>query len=775
MHFNFPFNDFMKYFLFFSLLFIQTSFLFGQSQPRVLGVKKTTQAIKIDGDLSDAPWQSAALADGFKQVLPYDTSLAKYKTEVKVTFDETFLYVSATCYQRRSEYIVPSLKRDPGNGTSDLFFITLDTFKDRINAFYFGVSPLNVQKEGLIVNGGEQSNFWDNKWYSAVKNEDDKWTVEMAIPFKTLRYRIIEGDDSWRVQFARNVLAMPELSSWSPIPRNFRPVNQAFSGTIVFEDKLPKPGSNISVIPFISGGYSEKYPRNSETLERLPTQSTLVKGIGFDAKIGVTPSLNLDLTVNPDFSQVEVDRQVTNLSRFEIFFPERRQFFLENSDLFDKFGFPNTRPFFSRRIGIAEDTVSGNNMLVPILAGARLSGKLNDKWRIGLLNMQTRKKSFSDESKGFTPAANFTVGTLQRRVLNRSYISGIVTSKANDLKPLTDPQKANYNAFNRTAGLEFNFYSENGEWEEESYIHQSFSPIKKDDATSTGHFVGFNNENIDLNLGYMRIGQGFEADMGYVPRNGVQMIYNESGLTAYPKNKKISKFLNSYGVYTTLSNTYALQGKLYDREFEYGLSFNGQDRSEFSVGTFDNYTYLPFSFDPTNSGGKELSARTNYRNRGWGVSYTSSNKYKINGEAEFYTGQYFNGSFNSFDVSVTYRIQPLGTVSMSASYNDIRLPQPFSSKKFLLLSPRAELSFSRSVFFSTFLQYNVQANNFNINSRLQWRFKPVSDIYLVYTDNYFAESVPARPYGNNRFTAPIPQFAPKNRALVLKITYWLNV
>jgi hypothetical protein len=746
---------------------------FAQENNRTLNVSKSKTTIKLDGVLDEAAWKTAELVDNYKQITPYDTSYAKYKTITRVTFDENNLYIAGICYQKREEYIVSSLKRDPQNGTTDLYFFTIDTFKDKVNAFYFGVSPLNVQKEGLISNGSELSIFWDNKWSSAVKNFDDHWVVEVAIPFKTLRYR--DGQNSWRMQFARNVLAMPELSAWSPVPRNFRPSNIAFAGEVNFVDALPKPGKNVTVIPYVSGGGAFAYPRDRETKQPLPTTSDFTRGVGFDAKIGVTPSLNLDLTVNPDFSQVEVDRQVTNLSRFEIFFPERRQFFLENSDLFDKYGFPNTRPFFTRRIGIAQDTTNGNNMLVPILAGARLSGKLNDKWRIGLLNMQTRKQSFANENLGYVPAANYSVASIQRRVLNRSFISAVLTNKENLLADLTEAQRKSYSKFNRVAGLEFNFFSKDGNWEGESYLHKALTPYSAPDQTTTGHFLGFSNENIQANLGYNRIGENYNAEMGFVPRLAIQGLYSESGLSFYPKKGKFAKIVNNFGPYIELNNTYSLAGKLFDREFDYGVNFQGHERTEVSLGLYDYYTYLPFAFDPTNSGGEELPANSSYQVRGAGASFEMGTRYKLSLSGEYYAGQYFNGNFQTIDFQAVYRIQPIGQISVSANYNDIRLPAPYSSAKFLLLSPRAELSFSRSVFFSTFFQYNVQANNFNINSRLQWRFKPVSDLFLVYTDNYFAQAVDSQPLGGNRFTAPIQAFAPKNRALVLKLTYWLNV
>ncbi len=300
-------------------------------------IKKTKTPIKLDGLLEEDSWKNADIAKDFFLNRPYDSTFATLQTEVRILFDDNFIYVAAVCYQPRNQYAVASLKRDFEGGTSDVFTVNFDTFQDKLNAFQFAVNPYGVQREGLIFNGQESSNYWDNKWYTQVKNYDDRWVVEMAIPFRTLRYKIKEGVNSWRTNFGRNVLKMNEVSTWSPVPRNFRPSNLAFAGTLIWDEQPPKPGANVSIIPFLSVATEKDYPRNSDNLQALPETSNFPKGIGMDAKIAVTPSLNLDLTINPDFSQVEVDKQVTNLSRFELFFPERRQFFLENNDLFGNF------------------------------------------------------------------------------------------------------------------------------------------------------------------------------------------------------------------------------------------------------------------------------------------------------------------------------------------------------------------------------------------------------------------------------------------------------
>lgn len=736
-------------------------------------IKKSAVPIKLDGLLEEEIWKTADIAKDFFLGRPYDTSFAQLQTEVRVAFDDNFLYVGAICYQPRSTYTIASFKRDYEQGTSDVFIVNLDTFKDRLNAFQFVTNPYGVQREGLIYNGEEVSNYWDNKWYSQVRNYDDYWVVEMAIPFKTLRYKVADEQNTWRVNFTRNVLKRNERSSWRPVPRNFAPANLAYTGLMIWDEKPPKPGANVSIIPYISLATQKDFPRNEEDLSPLGTNSAYPKGIGLDAKIAVTPSLNLDLTVNPDFSQVEVDKQVTNLSRFELFFPERRQFFLENNDLFGTFGFPDTRPFFSRRIGITRNPNTGLNQQVPILAGARLSGKLNDKWRIGLMNMQTKKVSFGNNS--YLPAANYSVATVQRKIFSRSTIGGIFTDKENLFGNLNEQQTQNYRKYNRVGGLEFNYYSKDSRFEVETYYHQSFSPDGKKDAGSAAHFMGYHHPHIDLNFGVQRIGENYRADVGFVPRTGIWQLYRPANIVLNPKSPSITKYINAYGIGTEGSDVFDLKGKLLDSETSLFLFANSPAGDEAYIAYVWSFTHLFDSFDPTNaSDNPNPDTYKNvvklpvgdYRSKVINIGYTSSQRNNLSGTFDYNVGKYFNGKANILESSIAYRFQPYGIFTLDCNYTKIDLPAPYNSVQYWLLGPRAELALSKSLFFSTFFQYNTQTNNININSRLQWRFRPVSDVFLVYTDNYFAENITSY-YVN--------AWAPKNRALILKMTYWLNI
>jgi len=747
------------------LLFVTAAMLAQSNADRYrIRIKKTDETIKLDGLLDEQAWQTGdEKADRFKINFPNDTAYTKWDSEVRLCFDDRNLYIAVTCRERRSDYTVQSLRRDFGGGTTDVINVVFDPSKDGLNGFMFSVSPLNVQREALISTGESMSLEWDNKWYSATQNFEDYWTVEMAIPFKTLRYNVSEGENSWGIQFIRAKVKDFEASVWAPVPFQFSNTNLSFAGRLIWDSPPPKPGANISLIPYTIGGASLDYLRDAGSLEIIGKRRGWVPNIGGDAKIGLTPGLNLDLTINPDFSQVEVDRQVPNLSRFELFFPETRQFFLENRDLFAMFGFPSTRPFFSRRIGLAYNPVSGRSEKVPILAGARLSGKLSDGLRIGVLNMQTQRRDW--DANTVLPAANFSVATLQQKVHARSTISGVFVNKQNFTNELNDVQKGNFQPWNRVAGLEYNLYSADNRWEGEAYYHRSFSPDKAQRGSTAAAFLGYRDRNLSLNYGYWRVDSSYSAEAGFVPRKGVQGMYPGFGWRIYPKRGWAARHITNFSVGTSGSLTFGLNGQSTDRDVSAYASVNFIDLSGLSTAAFNNYIFLFEPFDPSNTGKEKLPVG-GYTNYGVRAEYYTGTSNDWQGSIRVVDAGFFNGRIFSSDGLLAYRWQPVGRFSMQYSYNRIRLPAPYASTDFWLIGPRVEISFRRDLFLSTFMQYNTQANNFNVNARVQWRFAPVSDVFLVYTDNSYAEQIP---------NSPVRLFAPKNRAVVLKVVYWLNV
>jgi Domain of unknown function (DUF5916) len=736
------------------LLIFSTLKLLGQQVAHYeVPVYLTDTPIKIDGKLDETPWQKPASVGNFWQNFPFDTSAAQFQTQVRLCFDAQNLYISAKCFQPKNSYVVASLRRDFRYETGDSFIVSLDPFQDKLNGFNFVVSPLGVQREGLIANGNETSPDWDNRWLAEVQNETDFWTVEIAIPFKTLRYKIQEKQNEWRVNFARTTMKPNEISSWVPVPRNFfAPTELAFAGTMRWMSPPPSPGANVSLIPYLLTDYNRNFESGGAPRQALKA--------GLDVKVGVTPSLNLDLTFNTDFAQVEVDEQQTNLERFELFFPEKRQFFLENADLFDNFGQQSVRPFFSRRIGLTRE---GDP--VRILAGARLSGRLDRNWRIGVMNMQTA----SDDGRAL-PGTNFSVLALQRRVFSRSNVALMAINKENFYGEgaIQTAQRQNTpNAFNQLLGAEYNLASANNQWTGKYYTMRSFTP-GEDSLSQWAHgaFLGFSNTTWEWNIGYNAVGNGFNPEVGYTPRRGMTMAFASGTYTLFPSSSFIPN-LQSYGIETDNRFIWNPQGQFVERLQWAGPFFNFYDNSSFFVGYGQRFILLEDDFDPTNTGGAALPAGSSYQTSGLYMEYNSNLISRWGFNAVIDVGSFFVGNLYSYTAGLRYRFQPYGSLQINVNYSRLRFPAPYGNTDFWLLGPRLELILSRKLFWSTFFQYNNQSNNININSRLQYRFKPVSDLFLVYTDNYFA----TEGRFENRWVMP---WQPRNRALVFKLTYWLN-
>jgi hypothetical protein len=729
--------------------------VFAQNPPieTTVVISKALDIITVDGIMDEQTWAETDIAKDFYLNFPVDNDFPISATEVKMAFDDNFMYFAIVCFDPTpGKYIVESLKRDwDWRGTENIS-IYIDPFDDRTNGFNFSLSPYNSQREGLISGGVEISEDWDNKWYSEVSNYEEKWVAEIAIPFKTLRYK--DNLTNWNLQFIRNDVKNNERSSWTAVPQQNRTNNLGFAGRLAWQDPPPPAKNNISVIPYVLGSASKDHEAG--------TDYEPDGNIGFDAKIAVSSALNLDLTVNPDFSQVEVDQQVVNLQRFELFFPEKRQFFLENSDLFAGAGFPPSRPFFSRRIGIAEDT-SENNVAIPIIYGARLSGKLNKDWRIGLMNMQTAAREgvvlpgSENINDGYNLSGqNYTAAVLQRKIWARSNIGAIFINRQSTNFNSEDTTNST-SAFNRVAGLDFAFATLDDKWKSAIYVHTSMDPITKKNALVHGAYVGLNTRHWTVNYAHNFIGDGYNAEVGFVPRTGTFAIgMFESNYIIYPKNQSIVTIKPGLQYFFT----FVPDGSLADTEGNVNLEISFNNTSEIKASLNQTYTYLFDEFDPTRSDEdvEPLPADSEYNWLSGEIRYASDARKQFSYSLFGQYGSFYNGTKFSFISNIGYRFRPYGSFFVSAIYNDVQLPQPYNSNSFWLIGPRVDLTFTNSLFLTTFVQYNEQADNVNINARFQWRFAPVSDLFIVYTDNYF----PA-------------DFNVKNRSIVVKLSYWLNL
>lgn len=726
----------------------------GPADPRPsFVIYKTTDKIVLDGVIDEVAWSKAEIMSELMQQFPYDTSASRVKTEFRLTYDDNFLYVSAIAYDNKpGDYVISSLRRDFRGPGLDGLAIILDPFQDVTNGFFFGLSPAGVQREGLISNGylrGEDLDLsWDNKWYGEAKIEDGKWSAEIAIPFKTLRFK--SGSKKWNIKLYRQDSKENERAVWPWTPRNFELGNLNYTGELIWDEPPVTPKTNVSLIPYMATKGSKNF------IEGTPAKSDFQ--VGGDAKIAITSSLNLDLTVNPDFSQVEVDQQVTNLDRFEIFFPEKRQFFLENADLFSSYGHPYGKPFFTRRIGVAKDPNTGSNVQNKINYGARLSGNLNKFYRIGLLHMQT------DEIPELNvPKYDYTVATAQRRIGSNSNIRTIFVNRQRFSTDSADFKFSGYD-YNRILGVDYNYSFLNNRITGTSFYHRQFTEAKVDAPYAYGMGVVYNSKRLSLTWYNQGFGSGYDPVVGYLPRGGYKRISPSGELRFFPNSSLIINHGPNFDLAYIWDDKFGYTD--HDQKVGYGVSF--QNNATLSATLRNTFTYLFADFDPTRSPDEVMAVKlpdsTSYHYSSAELSFKSDPRKLFNYELNLATGQYYNGTRTGLQGKINYRIQPYGVLSLDVNYNKIELPAPYQSADIYLVSPRVDLTLSRTVFFTTFFQYNSQFTNVNINSRFQWRFKPVSDLFIVYTDNYYYS-----------FDQPQQNFNPKSRSIVIKLTYWLNM
>lgn len=737
---NKRFRSFVVYLV---IPFLLSTSAYSQEKARKINVRHISGTITVDGKLDEQEWQTADRGDNFWQFFPTDSSISVNPTEYRLLYDDYNIYIGIVARVKSDKYVVASLRRDFSGTNNDNVTLMFDTFSDGTTAFLFGMTPYGVQREAFISGGGSDRNgfntSWDQKWHLESSMYEDHYILEASIPFSSLKFR--EGAQKWRVQCYRWDMQTNEQSAWARVPQSQMLSSLAFMGDMIFENPLGKSRTPLSIIPYVNGLASKEYI-NDKTSSKL--------AYGGDAKIAIGNSMNLDVTVNPDFSNVEVDDIFTNLTRFEVFLPEKRQFFIDNNDLFGNYGdaFGSANPFFSRRIGLARDK-TGNLIENEIIGGMRLSGKLNDNWRLGFLDMQT-----AGDTGNQIASNNNLMFSVQRKMFSRSSLGFFaVNRQTTGDYDFVDPARK----YNRVFGLDYNMASADNNWTGKFYLHKSFQPDDNDGNYSWQTTVTYQPRRFRYIADLQYVDEDFRADLGFVQRTGVFKNGNGFSYNFYPKKGKIS--LHSPGVMALNYWRPNMDWKNVDHIYSlyYNISFTNQ--ATLRADLRNNFTFLTFDFDPTRTpGAVPIPGDRGYTYNNASLSFTSNPAKVLSFTLLTSGGQFFNGHSFSAGTVLTYRIQPWALLSLSTQYDAIRLPEPHSSADYWLITPKVDITFTKSLFWSTLVQYSNQRENLGINSRLQWRFAPLSDLYLVYNDNYFTT-----------------EFGPKFRSINLKITYWLNI
>jgi len=733
-----------NHFIFYLLIFLKFSFTNAQLDSKNYLVRTINSEINIDGIGDEIEWSKSKWESNFWMWRPTDSLLAKKQTRFKLIRDDKYLFILIESDTEGKNFNTPNLKRDFSTYPTDYLTLLFDTFNDGTNAFSFATNPIGLKADGLISGGNQnfrtdRNYAWDTKWNVASQINENNFVTEIRIPFSSFFYD--NSQQFWRFNIYRGNTQINESSTWIKIPQNQLIGNLAFMGKMIFETPLEKGKNPISLIPYLSSATQKDFIYSS-------SKSNI--SLGGDAKIPIGNTLNLDLTFNPDFSQVEVDDQVVNLTRFAISLPEKRQFFTQNDDLFKDFGENrDVIPFFSRRIGVAED-LDGNTIENKIIAGARLSGKLNSNLRLGFLNMLTD----SDVNNQIASNLN-TVFTLRQKVFDRSNISFFLIDRrtVGEFDFINKQDKKN-----SVTGIEYNLASPDSKWVGRAFYHKSFTEGLEGDDQIIGARIQRNTLRNRISTGFIHGGQDFRSDLGFFRRTGFMKITPEYTYRVYPKNPDVNSYSftqRGFFVYDT-SRNYLMT----DRVYKTTIRKSFLNSSSLSFEYNNRYVYLTSDFDPTRTpDGSKLPSNKGYSYDDLEFSYRSDQRKRLNFDSKISYGTFYNGSKFTLENEVKWRKQPILNASMIINFNSIALPNPYPSKNIWLISPKIDFTFTKTLTWITFVQYNSQGENLGINSRMQWRFSPLSDLFLVYNDNYISTD----------------NFSPRNRSFNLKFTYWLNI
>lgn len=679
---------------------------------------RTTERIVIDGLLDEPAWQATDSIGGFIQSQPDAGYSATEPTVVRILYDDHALYIAAHCFDSDvSQLVVQTLEKDfPGQSTrdADIFSLTLDTFYDRKNSFIYLINPYGAVRDGQTFDDSRDVNFaWDGVSEVRTRIHDWGWSLEMAIPWTTLRFDPARAEQIWGVNFLRRVRRKNEDSYWAPQDRRDPVHRMSKAGTLTGMVEL-RPGRNLSITPYAASG------RSSGSLV-APAESGTTYTVGGDLKYGLTPQLTLDLTYNTDFSQVEVDQEQVNLTRFSLFFPEKRDFFVENSGVFT-FGDISEREyrmgaslrdftlFHSRRIGL-----SGGRP-VPILGGGRLTGRAGG-FEVGLLNMQT-------DATVAVPGENFTVARARRSLAEGADVGVIFVNRQ-----ATGVAGGQYN---RSYGADFSARA----WSNliiSSYVAATdASAVEGDDgrrAAGTGGentaariAVGWRDRLWDATAFIKHVGESFNPGVGYIRRTGMRHAYATLGV--HPQRPL--PFLQEINPYLELDYITSPSSVLETRNGTLGMDVQFPGGSTLNVTASDRFERL---YEPFSVGGEGVVPVGDFAFREGSLRYHSDPARALSGDVRLTGGGFFHGTRASLGAGALWRPSYRLAFDVSVDHNDISLPRESFTAD--VLGARIRYAHSTKLFGSAFVQYNAAVEQMVANVRLNFIHAPLSDLFLV--------------------------------------------
>ena len=697
------------------------------------------RAPKIDGHLDDAEWQLAPVQGRFIQREPEFGYLTTERTEFRILYDDKTLYFGIWAYDDQPDQIRASeLKRDSGLRKGDQIKITIDTFHDHRNAFYFSTNPLGALKDAHSTEEGRTINYdWNAVWENRTSVDGQGWYVEIAIPLSQLRFQGGPGETVWGLNLCRIIIRKNEETYWVPYPREWQSLGFARmsgAGVIVgLRDLQPK--RRMEFVPFVAPGVSRNYDAAT------PRETSV--GYGLDLKLGLTSTFNADVTYKTDFAQVEADQEVVNLSRFSIFFPEKRQFFTESAGIFDygrlsgdMMGAGLLPLFYSRTIGLE----AGRE--VPILAGGRVTGR-SGRTTLGAMNIETEATAFISGGQDVSvPRANYSVVRVKHDVLAKSSIGGIFLNR----------EGGRGAAFNRTVGLD-GLFTLGKSVDLSLFAAKTFSPGVSGRDWAGAVSTSWKSDLWDLGFRYLDIAERFNAEMGFIQRTDIRNGRVAAAWTPRPGWKGVRQLrLNADAAYY---ENHA--GRVESRSQGYDFTLNATDSSSLQFSLDHSFDYLPF--DWSTAGGAIPTGGYDWNTVR--ASYTSNQSRPVYASIGADTGGYYNGDKRSYRVGLN--VAPRATLLFETSYtrNRIVLPAalPYVTN---VVSARVSYSFSPDLFVKGFIQYNDASHSASLNLLMWLIYRPGSDLYIVYNQGWETD-------------LPGPRdLRVRGRSLAIKATYWLS-
>ena len=679
------------------------------TEARQIQAVRVTDEIKIDGLLDEPTWSLAQPATDFLQQQPTEGASASERTEVRVLFDDKNIYFGIRAFDSDAAHInARELVRDAEFSNDDTIAIVLDTYHDRRNAFRFIVNPLGTQQDALITDEGRDINVtWNGSWISSGRIDDQGYTVEIEIPLTTLRFK--EGIESWGFNISRIIRRKNEESLWTSWQRSFGLERVSQAGELTGVEEIRRRRLR-EIKPYASGEWREGVP----IVGRNGLDAGVRANVGIEvAKLGITPSLTAEFTVNPDFGQAEVDDQIVNLSRFSVFFPEKRDFFLENSGIFLFGRQGENQAFFTRRIGLTD-----NGAPVPIDYGVKVTGKIGP-YNVGFLQVQTRKLGESSTGLGI-PRQQFSVLRVKRDILKRSYIGAILVNR----QGATAVGGRNYNRVGG-ADAEFNFTDH---YKVKAFWMGSATPGVRSGAGSSRLESIFENDLYRFITVYEDVGAKFNPEAGFIERNAIHQYF---GQAAYKPRPKFIPHVQQMEFETQIEYYTDRAGKLATRQTELSWDTVFKNSSEFffrPIEAVNDVLTEPFQIRR----GIVIPVGT-YRFNRPRVSFTSDLSKRIVFTGREKWGDFYSGRRYETSGGITWRPNSHLLVDLSESYNRVRLREgKFTTS---LFSGRLNYNFSRKLLTSALIQINSAACLSVINVRLRYIYRPNSDLFIIYNQS----------------------------------------